>query len=330
MNMPVTAVDSKAKGNPKPSQWNAELALGLTLTQRGTVLKSCRHQGPLYVQKPFYPEGRELAHLYLLHPPGGMVSGDTLQIRADLTENAKALITTPGAGRVYRAREDRALQHQIIRFDLTENSSLEWLPLESIIYPGAMTQLDTHVHLSAGAKFIGWEVTSLGLPASGEDFDALGFGQLKQCLQIYKEGRLCLRERFVLDASVSSAEGNGASSDSFFSDGTEAGPSMKSALSGLRDCPVNGVMIAGPFERDNAQGSDQSTDQESLMDALREICEGMEQPALAAATLNDEFLIVRYLGHCSEQGRKLFTQCWQQIRPELLERKACEPRIWAT
>lgn len=58
----------------KPSIWNAELALGLTLTQLGTVLKSCRHQGPLYVQKPFYPEGRELAHLYLLHPPGGMVS----------------------------------------------------------------------------------------------------------------------------------------------------------------------------------------------------------------------------------------------------------------
>lgn len=318
MNMPAM---TEVNAQTAPSRWNAELALGLTKTSRGTVLKSCRHQGPLYVQKPFYPEGRELAHLYLLHPPGGMVSGDTLQISADLTENAKALITTPGAGRVYRAREDKALQHQIIRFDLAENSSLEWLPLESIIYPGAITQLDTHVHLSAGAKFIGWEVTSLGLPASGEGFDALGFGQLKQCLQIYREGRLCLRERFVLEASaLNTAE-----------DEIEpVGPSMKSALSGLRDCPVNGVMIAGPFERGNGQSSDQSTDQESLMEALREICEGMEQPALAAATLNDEFLIVRYLGHCSEQGRKLFTQCWQQIRPELLERKACEPRIWAT
>jgi urease accessory protein len=305
----------------KPSIWNAELALGLTLTQRGTLLKSCRHQGPLYVQKPFYPEGRELAHLYLLHPPGGMVSGDTLQISADLTENAKALITTPGAGRVYRAREDRALQKQIIRFDLAENSSLEWLPLESIIYPGAITQLDTHVHLSAGAKFIGWEVTSLGLPASGEGFDALGFGQLKQCLQIYREGRLCLRERFVLEASAVNATDD---------DLVPAGPSMKSALSGLRDYPVNGVMIAGPFERGSGQGSDQSTAQESLIEALREICEDMEQPALAAATLNDEFLIVRYLGHCSEQGRKPFTQCWQQIRPEILGRKACEPRIWAT
>ncbi len=296
------------------SRWEAWLDLTLTRTKRGSVLSGCSHQGPLYVQKPFYPEGRELAHLYLLHPPGGMVSGDTLQIRANVCEQAQGLITTPGAGRVYRAREDKTLQRQILEFRLDADSSLEWLPLESIIYPGAITQLDTHIHLAEGARFIGWEVTCLGLPASGESFSDQSHSAINQWLQIWREGRLRLSERLVIEP----AEDQLAENES-----ADTAPlSMQSALSGLRDCPVNGVMVAGPFDSED--------EQDALVDALRELCERLPEPALSGVTLNDEFLLVRYLGDCSEQGRKFFTQCWHLIRPELLGRQACEPRIWAT
>ena len=100
-------IKSDQESQYSAGRWQAELSLGLAKTARGTVLKTCSHRGPLYVQKAFYPEGRELAHLYLLHPPGGMVSGDDLQINVNMAEGAQALITTPGAGRVYRARPDR-------------------------------------------------------------------------------------------------------------------------------------------------------------------------------------------------------------------------------
>ena len=43
-----------------------------------------------------------------------------------------------------------------------------------------------------------------------------------------------------------------------------------------------------------------------------------------------DFLLIRYLGHSSEQARKLFTRCWGVIRPELLGIPHCTPRIWAT
>ncbi len=69
---------------------------------------------------------------------------------------------------MYRARPDRTLQHQRVRLDVGQGSSMEWLPLETILYPNARTRLDLDVELAADARFIGWEVTSLGLPAQGK------------------------------------------------------------------------------------------------------------------------------------------------------------------
>ncbi len=292
------------------SRWDASLTLGIEATARGSVLKFKSHQGPLYIQKPFYPEGRELAHLYLLHPPGGMVSGDTLAIGVNIGQQAQALITTPGAGRVYRARGDKTLQHQIIEFNVAADASLEWLPLEAIIYPGAVTKLDTRVNLQGNARYIGWDVTSLGLPARGELFNA--DSALNQTLNIYRDGKLCLRERLVIGAD---------------STGQQA---MLSANSGLKNRPISGMMVAGPLNNGSA-GNGQIT--EAMLDELRELCDGWttrDSQALAGVTQNHDFLIVRYLGSCSEQARNLFVECWARVRPLLLNRNACPPRIWAT
>lgn len=278
------------------SRWKAELHLGLANSARGTVLKQCRHLGPLYVQKPFYPEGRELAHIYLLHPPGGMVSGDDLHISVSTSPQAQCLVTTPGAGRVYRARPDRTLQKQKIELHLEANSTLEWLPLETIIYPDACTDLTTDIHLAENSSVIAWEVTCFGLTASGEPFKT---GEVSQRFQVFREGRLKLRERLQLNPEKNR---------------------FLQARAGLNNCSVNGLMLAGPF--------DQPEETETLLSQLRDCCEAID--VLAAVTLNDEFIQVRYLGDCSEQARKLFTQCWTLIRPELLNREGCEPRIWAT
>ncbi|SIP88182.1 urease accessory protein UreD [Marinobacterium stanieri] len=294
MNMSVP--DSlPASAQHEPSRWHARLSLGIKRTPRGSRVASAERFGPLHLQKPFYPEGPDLAHIYLLHPPGGMVSGDLLEIEARLAPETAALITTPGAGRVYRARPDRTLQHQRVRLEVGEGSSMEWLPLETILYPNARTRLDLDVELAADARFIGWEVTSLGLPAQGKGF---GEGELQQRLQIRQEGRLLLREQLLLD---------------------ERSQSVLTARAGLQNKPVTGLMVAGPFAQEQA---------EPLLEPLRECADALD--FLAGVSLSGEFLLIRTLGECSERTRLFLEQCWQLIRPELLGRDACAPRIWAT
>ena len=61
--------------------WIARLALDYRLADGRTVL-SRRHEGPLRVQKALYPEGAQLCHTLIVHPPGGIAGGDALDIEA--------------------------------------------------------------------------------------------------------------------------------------------------------------------------------------------------------------------------------------------------------
>jgi len=176
----------EANNNPG---WQAELHLkfGVTphLPAKGvgpadarTRLLERRHRGPLVIQRPFYPEG-DPCHVYLVHPPGGLVGGDELRVAVEVGPGAHALITTPAATKFYRCARDASSQVQELRAD---GAMLEWLPQENIFFRGANARTATRVHLDAASRFIGWEIACLGLPARGERFDA---GSLRLDLELW-------------------------------------------------------------------------------------------------------------------------------------------------
>lgn len=155
-------------GEPVDAGWRAELALEFELREARTVLAARRHDGPLVVQKPLYPEGDAVCHAIVVHPPGGIAGGDELTLGVAVGESAQALLTTPGAGKWYRSAGPWA--RQALRFELAAGASLEWLPQETIVFDAARADLSTEVRLAPGACFIGWEVLCLGRAGSGERF----------------------------------------------------------------------------------------------------------------------------------------------------------------
>ncbi|WP_043319324.1 urease accessory protein UreD [Microbulbifer sp. HZ11] len=303
MNQLVIPAIANTPDATSATRWQADLELRFERTVRGCRLARNYHRGPLYVQKPFFPEGRDLAHVYLLHPPGGLVSGDQLDIRVAVDEGAQALVTTTGAGRVYRARPDALLQCQNTFLRVARDASLEWLPLENIAYPGANGAMTMRVDLEAGARFAGWEVTSLGLPACDEDFSG---GRLLQRLEIFREGKPLLVESLRLGIA---SGGNGE-------DGN-----ILQAAAGLRSFPVNGLLVMGPFT--NAFS-------EELLEDCRALVADAEKRCIGGVTLVANMFVVRVLGHCAFEVRGLLTKLWEIVRPELLDRPACAPRIWRT
>ena len=157
------------------------------------MLATRSHDGPLLVQKPLYPEGPDVCHAIIVHPPGGIAGGDQLALQVDCAPRSHAVLTTPGAGKWYRSSGSWA--RQSLRFEVA--GALEWLPRETIVFDGALAALDTRIELAEGARFIGWEVICLGRRGAGERFVR---GRLKLSMQVEREGQTVFIERGEIEA----------------------------------------------------------------------------------------------------------------------------------
>jgi urease accessory protein len=187
--------------------WRAQLALDFERRGERSVLARRAHNGPLVVQKPLYPEGDAICHAVLVHPPGGIVSGDQLHIDVAVAEAAHALITTPGATKWYRSLGPQSTQR--VHLSVATGGILEWLPQENIVFDAARAGLHTRVSLTRNARALGWDITCLGRRAAGERF---AHGELTQTTELFVDDELAWCEHMRLtgdDALMRSAVGLG-------------------------------------------------------------------------------------------------------------------------
>jgi urease accessory protein len=205
------------------SGWRAELQLGFKRNHARTLLTHRKHIGPLVVQRPFYPEG-DVCHIYLVHPPGGIVGGDRLHLSVTVDAQAHALITTPAATKFYRAAPGQRAE---LRQELhVAGGTLEWLPQETILFREADASMATVAHIDTRSRFIGWELTCYGRPASAELFDA---GRARQHFELWIDGHPTLLDHLRIDGTA---------------------PTMNSAW-GLSGHAVLGTLLAYPATADN-------------------------------------------------------------------------------
>jgi urease accessory protein len=283
--------DSQAPSALGQSGWQAQLALRFEQHAHRTELVHRRHLGPLRVQRPFYPEPTGICHVYVLHPPGGVVGGDGLELGIDVGSGAHAVLTTPAATKLYRSGGAPAIIQQTLR--VARDGCLEWLPQETIAFSAAQAELTTRIELDAGARFLGWEILCLGRPAASERFEA---GHLQQRIELAREGKLRYCERGSY----------------------RGGSPLLRAAWGLRDQPVVGSLVCA--------GADLAAHLPELRAALGE----QASPAYAAISCMGELCVARYLGPSTEQARECFKRVWQAVRPLVFDQPAYLPRIWAT
>ncbi|GAC1519199.1 MAG: urease accessory protein UreD [Collimonas sp.] len=280
----------------EPSRRSADQAwLSLAFADdRGTTrLLDRAHYGPLRVQKALYPEHPSICHAIIVHPPGGVVGGDQLSIKASVGERAHAFLTTPGAAKWYQA--NGKISQQQITLRVADGATLEWLPQETIFFDQAHVSLEHKVELQGDARYIGGEILCFGRTASGETFNS---GRISQQTSIRRDGKLLYFEQGAL------------------SGGSDA---MRSRL-GLADCTVCAtlIVVGKPFPGTFAQ-------------QLRELANQLAgDQASVGATQMKSVLVLRHLGHSSELARRWMMQAWQLIRPQLLGHTALVPRIWNT
>jgi urease accessory protein len=284
-------------GRAAAGGWQARLELRFEADAGSTRLAHRRHQGPLLVQRIFHPEPPSAAaehaaqpcHVYLLHPPGGVVSGDELQLQVDVQPRAHALLTTPAAGKFYRRGSERVAR--LTQTLSVNGGALEWLPQENIFYPETAVQLCTQVRLHADARFIGWEIGCLGLPASQA---SLGDGTVRQSFELWRDQAPLLLERLNVERSCLASRW---------------GLAGHAAIGSWLAFPASAVQLA----------------------LARDVAAAVNCADLTlACTLVDGALSCRCVAARADRLKQAFIDLWLALRPGLLGRPAIMPRIWAT
>lgn len=293
MNIPETVLAPPSdKGYGPARRWEANIELGFSARPDKTVMSSMRFKGPMRVQRPFYPEGGP-CHVYLLHPPGGMVSGDTLSIDVKVEKDAHALLTTPSAGKVYRADSSQVSQSQSVVIDVAEGAICEWLPQENILFDGANARLNTTVSLATNSSFVGWDMVSFGRQAGNLPFK---HGALSQRFSVVVDGRPCLVENFKLDPELALL-------------------SSPVGLSGYTNAGNLYFVGAGL---------------ENKLETLRGLIPEVSDSLFIAATHKPNVLVVRAFSHSAELLRNTFYHIWGAMREPVLSLSPSFPRIWST
>jgi urease accessory protein len=274
--------------------WNAHLSLNYRRDADRTLVYD-RHSGPLRVLASLYPEAPSVCHNVLVHPPGGIVGGDVLEVEATLGAGSHALITTPGAARFYRS--SGAPAHQSVRARVADGARLEWLPLQTTCHRGALAHNRMYFELAPGAQMIGWDLLALGLPASGEAFDRGRYEQRIELPGVWLErGVIDGEDRRLLDSPL-----------------------------GWAGHRAMGTLWLAAGSRLDA------TRRDALLDAAREVCAAHALSASAGSTSpHDELVLLRVLAPRVEALMDLLTTTWARWRELAWGLPACAPRVWRT
>ena len=273
--------------------WQARLQLDYSVENQRCVLRH-EHHGPLRVLKSLYPEGDQVCHNILVHPPSGLVGGDELQITLQLQTGAHAVVTTPGATRFYGSDALTASQH--VQAHVAEAATLEWLPLEALAYNGCQAHNQAVFHLAPGSRLMAWDVTALGLPHANQAFVSGSFQQHLEIKNVWLERGLVKASDLRLLHSPLGMNGHSCQSTLVF-----------------------------------AQGTAMSEDYRAQVVALaRELCESHRLRLQAGVSSpNARVVVLRVLSDQVEGAMELLRSVWLQWRSRCWQLPAVAPRIWA-
>jgi len=246
-------------------------------------------------------EGRCI--LPVLHTAGGLVGGDLLKFEINLEKNSKVLLTTSSAQKVYgsvgisKINPKGTFSKQKNLIKILDNSHLEYLPQETIIFANGLYDQKFKVSISETSSFLFTDLVRLGRSSSGESI-----------------------ERGVFMSKLEIMRNNDLYDDWEYVDQIELSKASYVAKSGMDYMPVFGSLI-WICEKDFSKSKINT-----LVGNVKKIFNDTNNNLSIGILENG--ISVRFLGSSTQAARKCFFCIWKLIRSVC---GFCEPKyqgVW--
>lgn len=297
-----TGLNSEPAVSKSPAPWVSHCSLEFTTDQRGNT----RHQGgcnaPLKLLRAVTTDdGR--CELPILHTAGGLVGGDALTVESTLNRNSRCLITSVAAQKAYgsvtrsRLHPEGRWSRQTVTAKQEDNTDLEWLPQEMVIYADAMFEQSIEIELAKNASFLGMDIARMGRTAAGEQ---LNKGRWRSALTVKRR------------------EGNNTRWE--FVDRTAIDQDSLESIHGLGGEPVVGSLVWAAPQALTAK------EMNKLLEGARNDREGLSGQMRCGQL--EQGMVARYVGNTSRDARFWFTRIWRRTREIRGMQPPRIPRYW--
>ena len=265
-------------------------ALSLTFRRKATGQTYIADQYfkiPMQIMPPHYQDDDGTAFVYLLNTGGGVLHNDRYMTELTAEEGSRVLITSPSSNKLYKMEDGHA--ELINRITVKIGAVMEYLPEHNVPYARSRTYQETEIFLDRGATLIASDMVTAGRVAMGEVFE---YDIYASRMKIYVDGRLRVYDNCRMDPSAIAMENLGYM-EGFLTNGT--------------------IYVYS----------------EDLDDAIPQELNNMghnENVKFAAGKIDDDFMIIRFLGNSMIDLKEMIDAVWSKLRKELLGKDAVRIR----
>jgi urease accessory protein len=171
------------------------IVLAVAAAGGATQRRRVDEQGSLRVRFP--GGGRPELEAILVNTAGGMAGGDRFDIDVAVEDDAKLLVGTTAAEKIYRSLGPATTV--TVRLALSGGARLRWLPQETILFDRARLARSIEVDMEEGASLLLAEAVVFGRSAMGETVED---GAIADRWRIRRGGRLVFAESLRLDGAI--------------------------------------------------------------------------------------------------------------------------------
>ena len=177
------------------NQYAGEFNIVLENINGTTVVSDKRFGGLIKISPTMHLDSEKISAYYILGLGGGYVEGEKYKYSVLVRNNARAIITTQAATKVYKCLNEKAAIQET-QLKIEGNGILEYITDNVILYKDALYKQDNEIYLDKDSTLIYSDGITSGWSVTGEAFS---YSRLQLRTKVYMDNVLVLLDNLLIN-----------------------------------------------------------------------------------------------------------------------------------